>query len=427
MTSGCSKRLLFSPARPRCAKTHLSAGKAAASEEVRRTLRYVEPLSDARTPLAAFFSILFVIAWLLLTSPAWAHKPSDSYLSLSVQNDHIEGQWDIALRDLADAIGLDSDGDGQLTWGEVRTKHDEIRVYALSRLTLSADQQTCATQLLEQLIDHHTDGAYSVLRFRSDCGGLIERLAVDYRLLFDIDAQHKGLVRLTQGGHTSTAIFSRESPAQEFSIAERSRLNESIQFIREGIWHIWLGFDHVLFLLALLLPAVLVRAEGRWQAAGDFSSVCWNVVSIVTAFTVAHSLTLTLAALDIVRLPSRFVESTIAASVVLAGLGNLYPTMMSRRWMIAFGFGLIHGFGFAAVLTDLGLPHDSLLLSLVSFNVGVEIGQLAIVAAFLPLAYLIRRSWSYPRLVLTGGSLAVIVIALVWLTERAFALQLFPL
>jgi hypothetical protein len=345
--------------------------------------------------------ILLIIVSLVFALPAWAHKPSDSYLSLSVQNNHIEGQWDIALRDLADAIRLDSDGNGQLTWGEVRNKHDEIRAYALSRLALSADQQACTTQLLEQLIDHHTDGAYSVLRFRSDCDAPIERLAVDYRLLFDIDAQHKGLLRLTQGGQTSTAIFSQDSPAQEFSIIERSRWTESMQFIHEGIWHIWLGFDHVLFLLALLLPAVLTRLEDRWQAAGDFSSVCWNVVSIVTAFTLAHSLTLSLAALDVVRLPSRLVESTIAASVVLAGLGNLYPTMMKRRWMIAFAFGLIHGFGFAAVLTDLGLPQDSLLLSLVSFNVGVELGQLAIVAAFLPLAYLIRDSWSYPRLVVT--------------------------
>jgi hypothetical protein len=371
--------------------------------------------------------ILLILVWLLFTLPAWAHKPSDSYLSLSIQNNHIVGQWDIALRDLADAIGLDSDGNGELTWAEVRNKHGEVGSYALARLALSADRQVCQTQVLEQLIDHHTDGAYSVLRFRSDCGGPIERLAVEYRLLFDIDAQHKGLLRLTQGGQTRTAIFSQDSTAQEFSIAERSRWNESSQFIREGIWHIWLGFDHVLFLLALLLPAVLIRVQERWQAAGDFSSVCWNVVSIVTAFTVAHSLTLTLAALDVVRLPSRLVESTIAASVVLAGLGNLYPTMMSRRWMVAFGFGLIHGFGFAAVLTDLGLPQDSLLLSLVSFNIGVEIGQLAIVAAFLPLAYLIRRSWSYPRLVLTGGSLAVIAIALVWFTERAFDLQLFPL
>lgn len=368
---------------------------------------------------------LLVIAWVLVGLPAWAHKPSDSYLSLSIRNDHIEGRWDIALRDLDNAVGLDGDGDGDLTWREVRNKHDEIRAYALSRLTLSADLQVCATQVLEQLIDHHTDGAYSVLRFRSDCGRTIQRLHVDYRLLFDIDAQHKGLLRLTQGGRTGTAIFSRESPVQTFSMATRSRWIESTQFIHEGIRHIWLGFDHILFLLALLLPAVLVRVDGRWQAVTNFSTVWWNVVNIVTAFTVAHSLTLSLAALDIVRLPSRFVEATIAGSVVLAGIGNLYPMMIARRRMIAFGFGLIHGFGFAAVLADLGLSRDSMLLSLISFNVGVEIGQLAIVAAFVPLAYLIRHSWSYPRLVLTGGSLAVITIALAWFTERAFDLQLF--
>ncbi len=371
--------------------------------------------------------LILPICILLLAAPAWAHKPSDSYLSLSVQSDRVEGQWDIALRDLNDAIGLDTDGNGEITWGEVRGKHSEISAYALSRLTLTADQQACPTQILEHLIDRHTDGAYAVLHFRADCSKAVEQLGVEYHLLFDIDAQHKGLLRLTQGGQTSTAIFSQESPSREFSVAERSYWNEIIQFVHEGTWHIWLGFDHVLFLLALLLPAVMVRRDGRWQAAGEFSAVCWNVLSIVTAFTVAHSLTLSLAALDIIRLPSRFVESTIAASVVLAGLGNLYPTMMTRRWMVAFGFGLIHGFGFAAVLTDLGLPQDSLLLSLVSFNVGVEIGQLAIVAAFLPLAYLIRHSWSYPRLVLTGGSLAVIAIALVWFTERAFDLQLLSL
>ncbi len=275
--------------------------------------------------------VLMIIALLFLTVPAWAHKPSDSYLSLSVQHDQIVGQWDIALRDLDNAIGLDGDGDGQITWGEVRSKHNYIGAYTLSRLVLSTHHEACTTHILEQLIDHHTDGAYSVLRFRADCGEAIQRLHAGYRLLFDIDAQHKGLLRLTQGDHTTTGIFSRESSVQEFSIAEHSRWDESVQFIREGIWHIWLGFDHVLFLLALLLPAVLVRMDGRWQVAGEFSSVCWNVVSIVTAFTVAHSLTLSLAALDVVRLPSRLVESTIAASVVLAGIGNLYPTMISRR------------------------------------------------------------------------------------------------
>jgi hypothetical protein len=364
---------------------------------------------------------------LLFAAPAWAHKPSDSYLALALSDTHIEGQWDIALRDLNDAIGLDDDGNGEITWGEVRRKHDEISTYALSRLTLSTETRTCQTTVLEQLIDDHTDGAYSILRFRADCDGVARRLLADYRLLFDIDAQHKGLLRLTQDGQTRTAIFSQDRPTHEFFGTDRLLWPQSHQFIHEGIWHIWLGFDHVLFLLALLLPAVLIRTNGNWHAADKFSGVCWNVVSIVTAFTVAHSLTLSLAALDVVRLPSRLVESTIAASVVLAGLGNLYPMMTSRRWMVAFAFGLIHGFGFAAVLTDLGLPQDSLMLSLVSFNIGVELGQLAIVAAFLPLAYLLRRSWSYPRLVLTGGSLAVIAIALVWFTERAFDLQLFPL
>ena len=156
----------------------------------------------------------------------------------------------------------------------------------------------------------------------------------------------------------------------------------------------------------------------------DFSSVLWSVVSIVTAFTVAHSFTLRLATLQVVRLPSRFVESAIAASVVLAGLGNLYPMMMRRRWLVAFGFGLIHGFGFAAVLSDLGLRQGSLVLSLVSFNLGVEIGQLAIVAMFLPLTYFLRHTWAYQRVVVTTGSLTIASVALLWFIERAFNLKL---
>jgi hypothetical protein len=198
------------------------------------------------------------------------------------------------------------------------------------------------------------------------------------------------------------------------------------QYLREGIWHIWLGFDHGLFLLALLLPAVLVRVDRRWQAVEDCSSAVREVVAIVTAFTVAHSLTLSLAALGIIHLPSRLVESAIAASVILAGIANLYPEIARRRWLVAFVFGLIHGFGFAGVLSDLGLPQGSLLLSLVSFNIGVEIGQLAIVAVFLPLAYGLRRGSYYQVIIVRAGSIAVIMLALLWLVERALDLKLLP-
>lgn len=140
---------------------------------------------------------------------------------------------------------------------------------------------------------------------------------------------------------------------------------------------------------------------------------------MVTAFTVAHSITLSLAALSVVTLPSRLVESVIALSVALAAANNLRPVVARRRWLVALGFGLIHGFGFASVLADLGLPSESLLLSLMGFNLGVELGQLAIVSGFLPLAFLLRRTPFYRRVVFIGGSLVALAVSLVWFFERA--------
>ena len=371
--------------------------------------------------------IMLAMALLLLSVPAWAHKPSDSYLSLTVQKDIVEGRWDIALRDLDDAMGLDADGDGAITWGEVRSKHDEIAAYAFSHLTLRSGETPCRTHARNHLVDNHTDGAYAVLLFTATCPTAIDSLQADYRLLFDLDAQHKGLLRLTHGQDTTTAIFSQESPMQQFTIGEASRWRQVRQYVHEGIWHIWLGYDHVLFLVALLLPAVLRRVADRWEPAPGFLSAFWEVLSIVTAFTLAHSITLGLATVGLISLPSRLVESAIAASVVFAGISNLYPTLAQRRWLVAFLFGLIHGFGFANVLSDLGLPMGSLALSLVSFNLGVEVGQLVIVTIFLPLAYGLRNSWAYQRLVLVSGSLGIAALAMAWLIERALDFKLLPL
>ena len=138
----------------------------------------------------------------------------------------------------------------------------------------------------------------------------------------------------------------------------------------------------------------------------------------------AHSITLSLAALHVISLPSRLVESAIAASVVVAALNNLKPLVQGRRWVVAFGFGLVHGFGFATVLAELGLPSDALVLALVGFNLGVELGQLAIVLLFLPLAYSLRRSQLYRRTLMVGGSVLIALVAAVWFVERAFDLSL---
>jgi hypothetical protein len=367
---------------------------------------------------------LLALVLLSFAIGAAAHKPSDSYLTLERDGVKLQGQWDIALRDLDAAITLDSNGDGEITWGEVRAKSGAIRDYALSRLDVSASGAPCALQAGATLVDQHSDGAYAVLPLAGTCSRPDGLLAVEYRLLFDVDPSHRGLLQYIEAGDSHSVIFAASTRTQ--TLGAGSAWEQLAAYVHEGVWHIWLGFDHILFLLSLLLPAVLMRREDAWQPAESFRGAFWDVARIVTAFTVAHSITLTLAALEIVALPSRWVESAIALSVVLAAINNVFPLVSHGRWLAAFAFGLIHGFGFAGALRDLGLPSGSLALSLFGFNAGVELGQLAIVAMFLPLAFRLRATWAYRRIVLAGGSAVIAAIAGVWLVERVFNVAILP-
>jgi len=373
--------------------------------------------------------IAALLLFALWTAPmtALAHKASDSYLTLTRAGSDsaaISGRWDIALRDVDNAITLDTNGDGDISWGEVRAKHRAIADYALSRLAIESNGASCSITSGEQLIDQHSDGAYTVLRFSGNCPRPGATLTVDYRLLFDIDPQHRGLLQYVEAGAASSVIFGVDSHRQSIGGAAAGPFEQLRQYLRDGIWHIWLGFDHILFLLSLLLPAVLLRRGRAWLPATSFGAVAIDVAKIVTAFTIAHSITLTLATLGVVSPNGRWVESGIALSVALAALNNVFPLVKNGRWVAAFGFGLIHGFGFASALKDLGLPTGSLVLSLFGFNVGVEIGQLAIVALFLPIAFALRETWAYRRALLAGGSIAIATIAGVWLVERAFNVAL---
>lgn len=367
---------------------------------------------------------LFLAILCCATAPAQAHKASDSYLSIKTEDRTVTGQWDISVRDLEFAIGLDRDVNGELTWDEIRASHSDIAAYALSRLTLIANDKACPARATEHLIDHHSDGAYAVMRFTAECENPIETLGIHYNLLFDLDRQHKGLLHMESGGQTSTAIFSPENAKQEFGSTQTNRLRQFFDYLKHGVWHIWIGVDHILFLLSLLLPAVLVLHNRQWHSSDSFKASFIDVFKIVTAFTISHSITLSLAAVGAVELPSRWVETAIAASVIIAALNNLFPLFQGKRWVAAFLFGLIHGFGFASVLADLGLPQSALTTALLGFNAGVELGQLAIVMVFLPLAYLLRQTWLYRRIVVNAGSTAIAAIAFVWLIERAFEISL---
>jgi hypothetical protein len=368
--------------------------------------------------------LLPLLIALLIPAAALGHKPSDSYLTLSVEGAQIAGQWDIALRDLDFALDLDSDGDGRITWGELRARSAAIDRYALTSLSLSADGAPCEIRARAQQVDRHSDGAYAVLHFVSDCPRVPTELTLGYGLFAGLDPQHRGLLRLERAGVTTSAVLGGSEGEQRFALGAPARGHTLLEYARQGVWHIWIGFDHILFLLSLLLPAVLRREAGRWAPAASLRGAAVEVARVVTAFTAAHSLTLSLAALGLVSLPARWVESAIAASVVLAALNNLYPLVEGRRWAVAFGFGLLHGFGFASVLGDLGLPAAALVTSLFGFNLGVELGQLAIVAAFLPAAFALRSSWAYRRLAFGFGSVAIAGVALFWLIERSFGITL---
>ncbi len=411
-------------------------------------------------PKVISFLTIFLVTFgtFFASTNALAHKPSDSYLTMSVPKDgsDVTVRWDIALRDLDYVLQLDRDNDGALTWGEVRARGDDITKYATANLALSSKDKPCAmTTTAPMQLDKHSDGTYAVLSLSAACGAaLADALQVKYSLLFDVDPSHRGLVQWLPPGSTATdgktgealsVILGTESATQNLPFQLPSQWQSFKQYVVEGVWHIWIGFDHILFLLSLLLPAVLVfsknetvrpeHVEGSQIAmpqaqperkhllpAEFFWGAFKEVLKVVTAFTLAHSITLSLAALGYISLPSRLVESVIAASIIVAAISNIRGNLDTKRWVMAFGFGLIHGFGFASVLADLGLPQNALVTALIGFNVGVELGQLAIVAVFLPIAFWLRATKFYQVGVFKWGSVLIALLALYWFVQRAFDL-----
>jgi hypothetical protein len=351
----------------------------------------------------------------LWAGAASAHKPSDAFVTFDATGDRPQLTVELPLRDLELAMGLDADGDGAITWREVSAREPDIAAWMQAGLALRRDGEPCVAEAAPLAVDVHAGEAYAVVPLAFGCGaaGPVE---LQYDLLFAVDPTHRVFARARTAAGEYAAVL---DPDSRLLRVETEDAGGFASFLREGVWHIWIGYDHLAFLALLLLPVALTRSSEGWRAAGTAREIVWRAAAVVTAFTAAHSITLSLAALGIVNLPVQLTETAIALSVIVAGLLNVYPSRRVAGWMLASGFGLVHGFGFANVLAELGLDGSAIALPLLGFNLGVEVGQLAVVAAALPLMLLARHVDFYRRVFVPAGSFATALLAAFWLVERA--------
>jgi hypothetical protein len=376
----------------------------------------------------------------VVATTAQAHKASDSYLQIDAGRETIDVRWDIALRDLDAVLDIDTDEDGRLTWSEVKAAWPRIQAYALTRLTIDA----CTLVPAGQSLERRNDGAYAVLRLNANCS-LAPAPVIGYSLLREVDPTHRGIakirhadqrlsLRMLDPSTTPTTMPTATDPTAGAApkpaaaqAAQAASPNGRWGFLREGVHHILGGYDHVLFLLCLLLPSAIRRTADGPKPVETLSQAVWPVVAIVSAFTGAHSITLGLAAAKWVSLSPAFIEPAIAATIILAAVDNVWPIFPVRRGVVAFAFGLIHGFGFAGVLAELNLPTAAFAWALLQFNLGLEIGQLLIVVSATTALFLLRKRMQYLVWVIRGGSMTAMLIAALWLIERTANVSILPL
>ncbi|MEH6800473.1 MAG: HupE/UreJ family protein [Halopseudomonas sabulinigri] len=361
-------------------------------------------------------SILLLV--LFVCGSAHAHKASDSFLYWDAANQDSPGRLDIALVDLLGVMVLDSNGDNQVTWGELQDQQSGITEYLASRISMTAGEQNCAMDWRMAGLTQHSDGNYLAMEVKPNCPTeSVEEQQLQYNLFFTEDPQHRALVMVRKDGNERLTVL---SPGQRsLALADNPGLLQTAKtFLWEGMVHLWIGYDHIIFLLALMLPAVLKRKKGRWVSVDSMGSAVKEVALVVTAFTLAHSITLVMATLGWVRFDIAWIETIIALSIVAAAINIVWPFLGRRLYLLGFGFGLIHGFGFASVLSDFLVNTGSLAVALASFNIGVELAQLAIVVVFVPLIFLLRHQWIYQRVILPVGITLIACTGMYWVWDR---------
>ena len=345
--------------------------------------------SRALRRAARILSVLCALcAIVCLARDAFAHQSSVVYSEIRASGRDVEVTLQLSNNDLYQALELDKDRPATLD--EARNGATKLGAYLLGHLLVKNHGYDCAGEAEDHNILEKESGFFFVQSLRFHCLRSLEEAEITYNLFFDIDPRHQGLCRVNAFGSDSEQVFREQSRTLKLG-RPLGILDNVRDYLNLGIEHIFTGYDHLAFLFGLLFIAAPIgaRKQGAGEKRAGMRSGLGYVIRIVTAFTIAHSVTLCSSALGLVELPSRFVESFIAVSIGYVALENILQPQPRHRFLLTFCFGLVHGFGFASVLKEMGLPKAGLLWSLLSFNLGVEFGQLAVVTLGFPVLYLL--------------------------------------
>lgn len=345
-------------------------------------------------------TLLLTAPGLVLSIPAALGHPLNVGLAdITIREAEVSVSLSINLFELDLLLSLDGNLDTRIEPGELEARRKQIVEYLTGRVVVSTDEGHLPQEAGAFHISRSADGRETfetTLRFGSSRA--LRRFAIRCEPLTDLGADHKTIARITRGGRSEPFVFQKDVL---YEAREPTLLGSAGQFLWLGIHHIFVGYDHLAFLVGLVLTAT------TWL----------GVVKIVTSFTVAHSLTLSLAVLDVLSLPARLVEAGIAFSVAYVAMENLVVRSFARRWLVSLLFGFVHGFGFAGVLKEMPLSREMPAGPLLFFNLGVEMGQVAVISLLLPLLWLLAGTPAYPATV-KSVSLVILGVGTVWFFQR---------
>ncbi len=362
---------------------------------------------------------LLLLMLIGMSTQAFAHRPNDSKISLNITATDIEGQALFQMDDLEWVVGIDDNRDKKVTWQEFKTHLPNIQQQFTDSIQITRNTTTC--QLKSELSDikQIADRTYAEFSLQSHCPSTDNQLTVEANYLTIVDPQHQLFLSLNNDGKTTSTLLTRNN--KTLSITGDIKLFDSIKaFIREGIWHIFTGYDHILFIMTLIFASLFGVAMDQQKTSVK------NLLLMISSFTIAHSVTLIASALDWIRIPSQWVESAIAATVIFAALNVRMKWVAEKLWALTFSFGLIHGMGFANALRELSIPEQNFISSLVSFNIGVEIGQLVLVGISLPLLFLLaKNSFKLQQQSIKFATAFITCFGIIWFIERVANVEIF--